>query len=188
VTDLKRSPNPQGKGLTPLLESLYQTKQGLCVPAKNIDRITNELFTSLFVLHSTIKFKPIIGQSYWLYNKNSTFQLSLIAPHQWLPEKSGEYVGHCRLQTDLTWSLNLSDKCQQNEKLIAIINQLRKNFEWKLKQAEQIDDILPVYIASLPFYSRVLASALAYSLNLSMQKSGINGLNYYQAQKRLPTN
>jgi hypothetical protein len=44
---------------------------------------------------------------------------------------------------------------------------------------------MPVYLEALPYYSRVLASALAYSLKQSMQKSGILGLSFRQAEQRL---
>jgi Protein of unknown function (DUF2452) len=183
-----KSPNPQGKGLVPVLESLMQTRKNLAVPAKDILQIANELFTSLFVLNSQIKFKPVVGRTYWLYRKDGIYGLSLIAPEQWSPSHYGQFIGACELQPDLTWTLELSGQCRGDLALMAEITQQWERFDEKLNTAEHIDDLLPVYIATLPFYSRVLASALAHSLGQSMQKGGISGLSFDQARsKLLPT-
>lgn len=179
--------NPQGKGLVPSLENLRQLEQNLVVPAKDIERISNELFTSLFVLNSQFKFKPVKGQAYWLYLKNNAYRLSLIAPEQWSPSHYGQYIGRCELQNDLSWTLQLSEHCRQDPAFLREIEQLRARFERKIRQAEHVDDVLPVYVESLPFYSRLLAAALAHSLKQSMQKSGISGLNFAQAQRLLPS-
>lgn len=176
-------PNPQGKGLAPALDNLLLTRNNLPVPAKNIRQIANELFTSLFVLNSQIKFKPVTGQTYWLYRKDKGYRLSLIAPEQWSPAKYGHFIGSCELQPDLTWTLNLADQCLDDQELAAEIARQRERFERRLEQAERIDDLLPVYVETLPFYARVLASALAYSLRQSMLKGGVSGLSFRQAQR-----
>lgn len=180
-----KSPNPQGKGLVPVLESLMQTRKNLAVPAKDILQIANELFTSLFVLNSQIKFKPVVGRAYWLYRKDSIYGLSLIAPEEWSPSHYGQFIGACELQPDLTWTLELSEQCRGDLALMAEITLQWERFDQKLNTAEYIDDILPVYIATLPFYSRVLASALAHSLGQSMQKGGISRLNFDQARSKM---
>jgi hypothetical protein len=180
-----KSPNPQGKGLVPILESLMQTRKNLAVPAKDILQIANELFTSLFVLNSRIKFKPVIGRTYWLYRKDRIYALSLIAPEEWSPSKYGQFIGACKLQPDLTWTLELSDQCRGDRELMEEIARQRERFDQKLKAAGHIDDLLPVYVATLPFHSRVLASALAHSLRQSMQKGGISGLDFSQARKKM---
>lgn len=177
--------NPQGKGLVALLDSLQQAKQQLVAPAKNLQQISSDLFTSLFVLNSRIRFKPTAGQTYWLYCKDEQYRLSLIAPEQWPPAQSGRYIGACQLQSDLTWTLALSDDCAADPAFLQEIADRRRQLEQKLQQAETIDEALPVYLETLPYYSRVLASALAYSLKQSMQKSGISGLSYRQAERLL---
>ncbi|MGR9117523.1 MAG: DUF2452 domain-containing protein [Gammaproteobacteria bacterium] len=179
------TPNPQGKGLTPALENLAHYRKALSVPAKDILQIANELFTSLFILNSQIKFKPVTGKTYWLYRKDGGYRLSLIAPEQWSSSQYGRYFGACELQTDLTWTLQLSQQCQADNELITEITQQRKYFELNLEQAERIETILPFYLETLPFYSRVLASALAHSLEQSMQKSGIRDLSFDQARQRM---
>ncbi|AMK76416.1 MULTISPECIES: DUF2452 domain-containing protein [Methylomonas] len=177
--------NPQGKGAVAILDSLLQAKKQLVAPAKNIRQISSDLFTSLFVLNSQIRFKPTAGQTYWLYFKDAQYRLSLIAPEQWPQTQSGRFIGACELQSDLTWTLDLSDDCASDRGFIQEIASRRRQLEEKLQQAEKIDDVLPVYLETLPYYSRVLASALAYSLKQSLQKSGISGLSFRQAEKRL---
>jgi uncharacterized protein DUF2452 len=146
------TPNPQGKGLVTVLDSLLLARKTVSVPAKNMDQIANELFTSLFVLNSQIKFKPVIGRRYWLYRKNRTYQLSLIAPEQWTPSKYGCYIGACELQKDITWTLRLSSQSQNDRQLLSAIAIQR-------------------------------ASALAHSLEQSMHKAGISGLNFNQVRQ-----
>jgi len=180
-----KSPNPQGKGVVVLLDSLQQAKNHLQTSAKNIQQISSDLFTSLFILNSQIRFKPTTRQTYWLYLKDGQYRLSLIAPDQWAPAQSGRFIGACALQTDLTWTLELSGDCTNDQAFIQDIAHRRQQLEQKLQQAEKIDDVLPVYTKTLPFYSRVLASGLAYSLKQSMQKGGISGLNFYQAKRAL---
>lgn len=185
MSEITKSPNPQGKGLVAVLDSLQQAKKQLQVSAKNIQQISNELFTSLFVLNSRIRFKPTTRQTYWLYFKNNQYQLSLIAPEQWLPTKSGRFIGACELQADLTWTLQLSDDCANDQAFIREVARQRLQLEEQLQQAEKIEAVLPVYVETLPYYSRVLAAALAYSLKLSMQKSGMEGLSFQQAKQLL---
>lgn len=177
-----KNPNPQGKGLSSVLNSLQQAAKGLRVPAKDVYRIADELFTSLFVLNSQVKFKPIVGKTYWLYQKDRQYRLSLIAPEQWSSDQYGYYIGSCELQTDLSWTLELSEYSLNDQAFIAHIQRLRERFNQKLQHADRIDDILPVYMETLPFYCRVLASALACSLKQSMHKAGISGLTYKQAE------
>ncbi|WFP48926.1 DUF2452 domain-containing protein [Methylomonas sp. EFPC3] len=185
TSSINKSANPQGKGLVALLDSLQQAKQQLVVPAKNLQQISSDLFTSLFVLNSRIRFKPTAGQTYWLYFKDNQYRLSLIAPEQWPPAQSGRFIGACELQADLSWTLELSDACANDNAFLQEIADRRRQLEQQLQQAETIDAALPVYLETLPYYSRVLASALAYSLKQSMQKSGISGLSYRQAERLL---
>jgi hypothetical protein len=183
---MNRQPNPQGKGLTPVLESLVASRTQLSVPPKAVAQVSSELFTSLFVLHSEFHFKPVPGQRYCLYRKNEGFRLSLIAPTEWGDGRFGQYIGECVLQPDLTWTLRFDAHAAQDRQLLALIESKRRAFEQRLVAAETLDSALPVFDPSLPFYQRVFASALAHSLGVSMQKSGIQGLSYRQAQGLLP--
>lgn len=179
---MKKNPNPQGKGLVPVLESLADSRALVPVVPKHISQISHELFTSLFVLHSNFQFKPIVGKSYWLYRRNGGFQLSLISPQEWGDKRFGLFVGECILQQDVTWTLALDTAAANDRTLMAIIEQKRYEFEQALTSAESVDSVLPFYVDGLPFYQRVFAAALASSLKGSMLKSGIQGLSYIQAQ------
>lgn len=182
------SANPQGKGLVPVLESLANSCTLIAVPAKHIEQISSELFTSLFVLHSHFQFKPVVGKHYWLYQRNQKFQLSLISPQEWGSADFGLFIGECVLQKDITWTLTLDNEAANDESLMILIETKRIEFEQALNSVDAIDNVLPFYLEGLPFYQRVYAAALANSLKGSMIKSGIQGLSYRQAQKCLPAN
>ena len=185
---LKKNPNPQGKGLVPVLESLAESRALISSVPKQINQISTELFTSLFVLHSQFQFKPVPGKSYWLYQRGEQFQLSLISPQEWGNDTFGLYVGECVLQPDITWSLSLDTAAASNETLMTLIKDKQTEFELAMKSADSVDSVLPFYLDGLPFYQRVFASALANSLKQSMVLSGIQGLSFSQAQKCLPAN
>ena len=61
--EASKNPNPQGKGLVPVLDSITASRTTVSVPPKHIEQISSELFTSLFVLHSQFQFKPVVGKS-----------------------------------------------------------------------------------------------------------------------------
>lgn len=180
---VNKQPNPQGKGLVPVMDSLAASRARIDVPPKQIDQISSELFTSLFVLHSKFQFKPVTGKVYYLYRRHKQgFHLSMIAPQEWGGTGFGQFIGECVLQQDITWTLSLDSDAARDKELLALIETQRRQFETAMRDAETVDDVLPVYLESLPFYQRVFASALANSLKQSMQKSGIQGLSYVQAR------
>ena len=181
---MNKDANPQGKGLVPVLASLVDSRPLVAAVPKHIKQISSELFTSLFVLHSHFQFKPVVGQSYWLYQRQDKFQLSLISPDEWGSD-FGLFVGECVLQKDVTWTLTLDPVAANNKNLMSLIEQQRKDYEQALSSVDSVDEVLPFYLEGLPFYQRVFASALASSLKDSMIKSGIQGLSYTQAQKAL---
>lgn len=185
---MEKQANPQGKGLVPVLESLAESRSLVAVVPKSINQISSELFTSLFVLHSHFQFKPVVGKSYWLYQHNDQFKLSLVSPVEWGRADFGLFVGECVLQQDITWSLTLDTAAANDKVLMTFIENKRHEFEQALTSVESVDSILPFYLEGLPFYQRVFASALANSLKGSMIKSGIQGLSYAQAEKRLSPN
>jgi hypothetical protein len=114
IAIMNRQPNPQGKGLTPVLDSLTRSRAQRALPAKRVDQISSELFTSLFVLHSDFSFKPVPGRRYCLYRKADRFRLSLIAPQEWGDARFGQYIGECVLQPDLTWTLRFDERAARD--------------------------------------------------------------------------
>lgn len=176
-----KTPNPQGKGLVPVLAALSAASYRSVALPKQIGQVASELFTSMFVLESSFGFKPVQGRLYWLYRHNKRYKLSLLSPQQWSAAISGEVIGQCMLHEDLTWTLELSDEAVNDPEFMDYIAERRRLFGEALQRADSVDDLLPVFQQSLPFYQRVFASAMAGSLGRSMQLSGIKGLSYEQA-------
>ncbi|MGD2082137.1 MAG: DUF2452 domain-containing protein [Chromatiales bacterium] len=179
---MAESPNPQGKGQVSVLAALSEARRGICAPPKNLDQISAELFTSLFMLESDFQFKPVPGKPYWLYRKEGRFRLSPIAPEEWRDDTPGLYIGRGELQRDLTWTLQLSDQAALDPALTELIENRKRHFDREIQAAKSVDRVLPVYAAGLPFYQRVLAAGLAYSLGSSMRGAGIHGLPYDEAK------
>lgn len=174
--------NPQGKGLVPVLNEVASSRAKVNVPPKKIDQIAGELFTSLFVLESEFTFRPVIGRKYNLYRKDGCFRLSPVGPDQWSRILSGQFIETCVLERDVTWTLEMDEYAAKDERLHHLIQEKKQVFEETLESAGQLGDILPVYYESLPYYQRLFASALANSLGISMQMSGIKELTYREAK------
>lgn len=185
MTNPHKNPNPQGKGLSASTALISALNASSFCPAKSIEQISNELFTSLFILHSRFKFKPVIGKSYWLYQSEKQFRLSMVSPEEWSQQAFGIYIGQCELHVDMIWSLELSEWAKQNDRFSQFLKKKREQFDRQLRQSRSLLDGLPAYQAKLPYYQRAFCSALSYSLSRSMMKSGIARLNYEQAVLKL---
>lgn len=185
MVTLTQLPNPQGKGLSPSTALLVDLNQGSLSPAKAVDQVSNELFTSLFVLHSRFKFKPVMNKPYWLYRSGDQFRLSLVSPQEWSQQAFGQYIGKCELHSDMTWSLELSDWAMHNKPFRQYIQDKRQQFDEQMANSSSLLESLPGFQEKLPYYQRAFCSALSYSLSRSMIKSGIAQLNYEQAVLRL---
>lgn len=182
MATIDKIPNPQGKGLVTAFASLEESRARISVPPKHINQVSNELFTSLFVLQSRFHFKPVVGRPYWLYRRDNRFDLSMVSPREWNGSRDAEVVGECELQPDMTWVLQLEPQAAEDDELMACIEDRRRKFEQALAAADTLEFAMPYYVAELPFYQRVFASVLACSLRDSMAKSNISGLNYAQAR------
>jgi hypothetical protein len=136
----------------------------------------------MFVLESEFAFKPVPGNEYYLYRKAGRFRLSLVSPAQWGGELFGQFIGTCRMEEDITWTLEMDYEATQDQELIQHIRDRRQDFERDMEGAAKLGDTLPVYCESLPYYQRLFASALANSLGVSMQLSGIRDLTYLEAR------
>lgn len=185
---MPENPNPQGKGLRPVMAFLEESRApALMAQPKQIKQISLELFTSLFVLESDFKFKPVRGSTYWLYQKNGRFWLSPISPDEWDERVYGRYIGECELHQDMTWSLEMCEEAAEDQGLMASLEQRWEAFEDAMEESETVEDALPRYQGQMPFYQRAYAFALAHSLRASMQGSGIQALSYQEAQAQLPS-
>lgn len=178
-----KNPNPDGKGGSTVLTTLDDVRAGTAqaVP-KQIDQVTTELFTSLFVLESEFRFKPVAGKTYYLYRLPEKFWLGLTPPDMLGEAVGGRFIGSCVLQADMTWTLELAPAVAADENFMAWLAAKRTAFERRLGEAESVDDILPVYESRLSFYRRASAFGVAHSLSRSMSASGISGLSYDEAR------
>lgn len=161
-------PNPQGKGQVGfLLDWAYSNPRA--VVAKQAPQLLADYFTSLLVLSSKFKFKPVFGKEYYLYRDGTDWTLSLISPEEWNNDaKRQAFVGRCTLNEDATWSIepsgNIGKRCTVDHALTAFYD----GFVDKLQSQQLLEDELPIYEAGLPYYQRLFAAALSRSLKGSM--------------------
>ena len=123
-----------------------------------------DYFTSMLVLSSAFKFRPVVGQEYYLYRMNEDWSLSLIAPSEWSSERRQAYVGQCELHADMTWTIRPSDDLANRESTVSAIADFHEAFVAKLKSDIPLEEMLPTYVAKFSYYQRLFASALSRSL------------------------
>ncbi|MFZ9001707.1 MAG: DUF2452 domain-containing protein [Bacteriovoracaceae bacterium] len=170
---MNKLPNPQGKGLVPILNELQQFKYAEVAP-KSFEKISNEIFTALFVLESHFNFCPRPKQLYYLFKKGDKYFLSLISNKDWGEKRPySDYIGECQLHEDMAWTLNLNENLSK-----VILEDIKLKFEkYKkdLSRLDKVDDILPKYVDQISFYQRALLWSLGQSLKASMAFSGYLG-------------
>ena len=180
---MPNNPNPQGKGLVPLLQGLDGHRLDRLLPPKQIDQVQMELFTSMFVLQSDFRFNPVPNKIYYLYQTEGRFRLLLVGPHEWgLNGYRGRYIGSCILHDDRTWTLALDPAMEHDREFMDYIANEQDMLQEVLEKAESLEDILPVYEKSFGHYGRILAYILGKSLAISMDMSGIKSLSYQEAK------
>lgn len=179
-------PNPQGKGETGfLLDWTYSSPRG--VVAKPAPQLLADYFTSLLVLSSSFKFKPVFGKDYYLYIHGDRWSLSLISPDEWNDSaRRRAFVGTCVLHDDSTWSIEPSDniglRSHVQERLAAFYD----GFIDKLRSKRVLEEGLPIYEAGLPYYQRLFAAALSRSLQGSLRKGDQLGRSAEAWLARMP--
>ena len=177
------NPNPQGKGLTPLLQGLDQHCLDRLLPPKQIEQVEMELFTSMFVLQSEFRFNPVPNRTYFLYQKEGTYRLLLVGPHEWgSTPYLGRYIGSCVLHNDRTWTLALDPAMEHDLEFMAHITSEQNKLQQVLEHADTLEDILPVFEESFGYHGRILVFILGKSLSISMDMAGIKSLTYNEAR------
>lgn len=192
---MTKTPNPQGKGTPGVLATLSAHRHALsAVPAKPIDQMATELFTSLFVLEARFRFKPVPGTVYYLYlptdddaaqHDAGHFQLCLTPPSMMPEAVGGRFIAQCQLQADMTWTVALDGAVAEDLEFTTWLAEKRRLFDQHLSRAQSVDDVLPHYEKRLSFHRRAAAFAVAFSLRQSMSKAGLLGLGYDEALKQL---
>ena len=139
------------------------------VVAKPQRQVLAELFTSMLALSATFKYRPVVGQSNYLYWIEGQWLLSLIGPEEWSQERRAGFVGRVVLQRDMTWTITPSDKLAGNRTVASALRRFHDVFIDVLDTGRALEDVLPHYVGTLPYYRRLYASALSRSLRAAMK-------------------
>lgn len=177
--------NPQGKGhVGLLLDWEYARPKGAL--AKTAPQLLADYFTSMLILSSAFKFKPVVGQQYYLYWMDQQWSLSLIAPSEWSVARRNAYVGQCELHSDMTWTMNPTEDLAEREAAMTALGDFHAAFVDKLSSDDPLEQMLPVYVAKFDYYQRLFASALTRSLKSSMTLAGQLSIGGDQWLEQLP--
>jgi hypothetical protein len=122
---------------------------------------------SSLVLAADFSFKPVVDQSYYLYATATGWNLSLIAPDEWRDSRADRFLGTCRLQADMIWRVEMA-QFDEGSAAAASARQYVRGFVETLTAQDDIAAHLPVYASELPYYQRMLATAMSKSLRRSM--------------------
>jgi hypothetical protein len=79
--------------------------------AKQVQDIQNRVYISDLIYNAEIKFTPVIGKNYYLYETdNGSRTLSLISPAEWKDKLVDTFIAEVRLNADHTWKVITSSK------------------------------------------------------------------------------
>ena len=159
----KTSGNPEGKGLSGFLLD-WNRSEPRGVVAKPQRQILAEFFTSLLILSAQFKYKPAAGVTNYLYCINDEWTMSLISPDEWSAERRAGFAGTCVLQRDMTWTIEPSENLGKDNAVTDAIARFYDAFAQTLNTDLTLEEILPFYVAGMPYYQRLYASALSRSI------------------------
>jgi hypothetical protein len=164
----KADGNPEGKGLNGLLLDLRRSEPRGVV-AKPHRQVLAELFTSMLILSATFKYRPAVGAANYLYWLDGEWSLSLIGPGEWSAERREAFVGTCRLQRDMTWTIDPSRRVAEAGHVVCeALGRYYDAFARMLDTHLPLEDILPFCAGKLPYYQRLYANALSRSLSAAV--------------------
>ena len=163
----KSDGNPEGKGAHAFLAD-WQATAPRGVVAKPERQVLAELFTSMLVLSAAFKYQPVPGRANYLYWTDGQWSLSLIAPWEWSDKRRAGFVGTCILQRDMIWTIDPSDRLLDDTPVAGAIRRFLQGFVRMLDTDLTLEEILPTYVAGIPYYQRLYASAMSRSLHASM--------------------
>ena len=166
----RKNPNPQGKGVVPVLRD-WATMTPVGPIRKDAAVFLRDYCISSLVLAARFGFKPVPGKDYFLYAREGEWMLSLIGPHEWGQREPGAFLGRCRLRADMTWVI---ERCADEESDAVAVERAQafvEGFVDTLAGQASVGENLPYYVSTLPYYQRLLATALATSLQRSLPDS-----------------
>ena len=78
--------------------------------AKQVQDIQNRVYISDLIYLAEIKFTPLVGKIYFLYEREDGGRyLSLISPAEWGPKLDDKFIAEIRLNADHTWKVITSN-------------------------------------------------------------------------------
>lgn len=167
----QKNPNPQGKGMVPVLRD-WEAVQPVAALVKTPDAFLRDYCISSLVLAAKFRFKPVPGKAYFLYFSGHEWMMSLIAPREWGKSQPGAFLGCCRLRADMTWEIETSNVDEADELALEKAQDFVQGFVAAIGEQEGIVANLPFYVSELPYYQRLLGTALAASLQRSLPVGG----------------
>ena len=181
----KSDGNPEGKGVNGFLLDWHQSEPRGVI-AKPRRQLLAEFFTSMLVLSATFKFRPVIGAANYLYWINDEWSLSLISPDEWSHERRTGFVGTCVLQSDMTWTIGPSDQLGENNSVSEAMGRFYDAFAETLDTDLALEEILPFYVAKIPYYQRLYANALSRSMQVAVKLGDQTSTSCRQWYMQLP--
>ncbi|MGI9236117.1 MAG: DUF2452 domain-containing protein [Woeseiaceae bacterium] len=181
----KTDGNPDGKGADGFMLDWYRSEpRGLS--AKPQRQVLAELFTSMLVLSAQFKYKPSVGVANYLYCIDAEWSLSLIAPDEWSAERRASFVGTCFLQHDMTWTIAPSALLGNDNPVADAVARFYDAFAETLDTDLTLEQILPFYVAHMPYYQRLYANALSRSVRGAVTLGDQTSIRCRDWQKQLP--
>jgi len=174
ITTTTKNPNPQGKGCVPVLQDLAALRSHSPGP-KSPGDILRDYCLSALVLAAEFRFRPVPGQSYYLYSDEQEWKLSLIAPREWGARIPGQFVAKCCLRDDMTWQLDFG-RFRADSSAAQRLQRFIDGFASTISAQHSLLDALPFYASELPYFQRILATGLAGSLQHSISEVGADRL------------
>ncbi|WP_119393350.1 hypothetical protein [Salinibius halmophilus] len=151
----KKSPNPQGKGLVPVLAQINHL-QPVVEESDSTHNVLMRYIFSRLILNARFSFQPTRFTRYTLYWHNESALLSMISPAEFGADWPSKAVIDCQLCSDLTWQC-LHIYSPEKLALIADRNIDINNFN----SEKALEELLPFHDDTLPFNQRVLAYGMS---------------------------
>lgn len=167
TSDYQKKPNPQGKGVVPVLRD-WATMQVRSTGVKGPDAVLRDYCISSLVLGARFQFKPVVEKNYYLYARKADWAMSMIGPDEWGERQPDACLGMCRLRADMTWEIEQIPGRKVDEIAQERAQEYVRHFVDALSAQEVFSEHLPFYVQELPYYQRLLGTALAASLQRSL--------------------
>lgn len=88
-------------------DKLNQIKDQIELLVEQAQKIHNRIGISEKIYEAKYNFKPIIGQMYYLYQKEEEYILSMISPEEWGKSMPYEFLSRAKVLSDHTWDVKL---------------------------------------------------------------------------------